>query len=471
MSINIFKVAVEYKSSRKSDKFREIGNNYYEESVWFHALLYYNKSIAYAESKEAVAIGYGNRSAIYYHTKLYKECIENIQLARLNGFPEDKLSRLAERERKCKALMAKPKNKNTEDFWDFYKLSYPAHEKIPWIVNCVEIRHTTNYGRGIYAKQDLKAGDIICVEEPILNYTKEGKGYYQCYNCLKPNAMNLIPCDHTEKAINKTQIVNADVKILSDVAEFFGGYKKFDDYMKRTDLRTLNKSIFDYDFSDPKDLKYEENRMNCLLSLCTNRHPIETLTSIEKLVSKKAAHHLLSLFYLNGKNSSLFDGKDIKFNTGFYISLFMSLINHSCIGNVHSFVVDGKAIVMVEKPVRAGDQLFECYPGIGLIFNKILKKDLEEQHMFRCQCEACTRIDFLKNADIENALINAFKFDPTPIYQQDYKRIKKTLQKARDAINNNPEENRILSNNLIYSVTFIEAMGFELMYPFNLDID
>ena len=164
------------------------------------------------------------------------------------------------------------------------------------------------------------------------------------------------------KAVDMNEIVRADVKMLSDVAEFFGGYKKFDDYIKRTDLKTLKKTIFDYDFSNPKDTKYEENRMNCFLSLCTNKLPVEILASIGKYVSKKTVHHLLSIFFLNNKNSSLFDGKYIKFNTGHYVSLFTSLINHSCVGNAHCFVVDGKVITMMEKPVKSGDQIFECYP-------------------------------------------------------------------------------------------------------------
>ena len=93
------------------------------------------------------------------------------------------------------------KNEEAEDLWDFFKLSYPVNEKIPWVVDCVEVRHTENYGRGIYAKQDLKAGDIICIEEPIFNYTfnDEYNHYFQCYNCFKPNRMNLIPCDKTGK--------------------------------------------------------------------------------------------------------------------------------------------------------------------------------------------------------------------------------------------------------------------------------
>jgi hypothetical protein len=268
------------------------------------------------------------------------------------------------------------------------------------------------------------------------------------------------------KAINKDKIVSADFKILSDVSEFFGGYKQFDDYINRTNLKTLNKSIFDYDFSDPNDPKFKENQMNCLLSLSTNQQPIEILSSMGKYISKKTLHHLLSIFFINNKYSALFDGISIKTNVGNYVALFTSLLNHSCTGNVHCFLVEGKVITIVEKPIKAGDQLFESYPGCAVIFDHDVKKDLEEKHMFECDCEACVRSEFRNKADFDKGFKKAFKIDPSPIYNKNYKQIKQRLQAARDDINNNPEDNKILSNNLIYSITFIEAVAFLCMYPF-----
>ena len=196
------KVRNEYKSDKRTNDFRSRGNEDFQCKKWFDALLNYNRSIAFANSNSVMALAYGNRSAVYFETKLYDHCLENIQLARKNGYPANKMSKLDEREAKCKERMNKPKDEKTEDFWDFFKLSYPANPKIPWLVDCVEMKWTRQYGRGIYAKQDLIAGDVICVEQPIFNFTKEGWGFYQCFNCFKANALNLIPCDHTGKLFN-----------------------------------------------------------------------------------------------------------------------------------------------------------------------------------------------------------------------------------------------------------------------------
>ena len=97
--------------------------------------------------------------------------------------------------------MAETMDIEKENFWDLFKLSYPANEKIPFVADCVEMRYNKKFGRGIYAKHDLKAGDIVCIEEPIVNYADGNNAYTRCYNCFKANAMNLIPCDQTGKIL------------------------------------------------------------------------------------------------------------------------------------------------------------------------------------------------------------------------------------------------------------------------------
>ena len=191
-----FDVPIEQKSNDIANEARVTGNDRFQGKNFLFALNHYNKSIAYAKSKNLAALAYGNRSAVYFEVKLYEDCLATIQLALENGYPANKKAKLIEREANCKELMTKGIDEEAEDLWDFFKLSYPANEKIPWIVDCVEVRRTKKYGRGIYAKQDLKAGDIICIEKPVFNYTKEENGYYHCYNCFKAKAMNLIPCDH-----------------------------------------------------------------------------------------------------------------------------------------------------------------------------------------------------------------------------------------------------------------------------------
>ena len=195
---NTFNIRIKDKSDKEAEEFRAIGNSWFNKKVWFSALLNYNKSIVLAKTKSVASLSYANRSAVYLEIGRYNDCLENIQLAIENEYPEDKMSTLINREIKCKELMSQEED-HIVDPWEVFKLSYPANENVPWIANCVEVRRTEKYGRGIYATQDLKAGDVICIEEFAFNYIDDKDLYIRCYNCAKANGLNLIPCDQTGK--------------------------------------------------------------------------------------------------------------------------------------------------------------------------------------------------------------------------------------------------------------------------------
>ena len=184
------------KCDERAQKFRGTGNEFFQKENWNNALLYYNMSIVNAKSKAAASLGYGNRSAVYMKVGSFEDCMKNIQWALDNEYPEDKMSKLLERKERCEKMMSESTLPNI-DPWDIFELSYPANKKIPWLVDCIELRTTEKDGRGIYAKQDLKAGDIICIEEPAFHFSNDMGRYMRCYNCTKTRHLNLIPCDKT----------------------------------------------------------------------------------------------------------------------------------------------------------------------------------------------------------------------------------------------------------------------------------
>jgi len=304
------------KSDMLANLCRELGNQFYNSGKMFKALVFYNKSIAYSSSKEVLSLGYANRSAVYLSIECKEECLKNIEWARENGYKS--LSRLDEREEKCKKLPQFEWKNVVENPWNFFKLSYPANEKIPWIVDCVEVQTTEKYGRGIYATHDLKAGDIISVEEPLL--LLEDSGFCKhCMNCHKTCLLNLIPCAQTSsmmfcstdcmdvfysKCIEMKSALNLDMQMLTQLAEPFGGYKKLDEFINETNLQELKKTIFDYDFSNPQDPDYKRNLMTCYLSLSSkeNSYVDKSTLDISKYVSTKTVNHLfgklkLIIFY------------------------------------------------------------------------------------------------------------------------------------------------------------------------------
>lgn len=138
-----------------------------------------------------LALAYANRSATYLELKKYDECLLNIQWARENDYPQEKIQKLIERESQCCSLMDENYEKQKQTLRDVVKLSYPANPKIPFIVDCLIERKIDNYSKGIFATRDLKAGDVIAIEDPF--------GFLPlCYSicccvCMKINLLNLIP--------------------------------------------------------------------------------------------------------------------------------------------------------------------------------------------------------------------------------------------------------------------------------------
>lgn len=69
---------------------------------------------------------------------------------------------------------------------------------------------------------------------------------------------------------------------------------------------------------------------------------------------------------------------------------FISLINHHCAPNVNRIFVQDKNVLIVQRPIKKGEQLFDNY---GCNFVNMPKKyrisELQQRYRFKCSCEAC----------------------------------------------------------------------------------
>jgi hypothetical protein len=69
---------------------------------------------------------------------------------------------------------------------------------------------------------------------------------------------------------------------------------------------------------------------------------------------------------------------------------FCALLNHSCAPNVCKIFLDDKAVVIVQRTVEAGSQLFDNY---GYSFTNVPRdfrqSELLKQYRFKCNCIAC----------------------------------------------------------------------------------
>jgi SET and MYND domain-containing protein 4 len=138
------------KNADLSTHYRNEGNSMYQQSKFYETLESYNKSLMSSKPNSLErAPAFANRSAVYFEVKQYQLCLDNIQLARDSGYPVEKQQILKDREEKCKKLMEKEVKSDDDDPWTFFKLSYPANAKIPFIVDCLELQKDKKFGRHI----------------------------------------------------------------------------------------------------------------------------------------------------------------------------------------------------------------------------------------------------------------------------------------------------------------------------------
>lgn len=184
------------KSNEKSDSLRKEGNKFFAEKLFYNAMLKYNESLCFAESSsEMLGLAYANRSAIYFEMKLFEKCLRNISLAKQNQYPEKNIEVLQKREVKCLTSLKQTSDKISSDVHNFFKLSYPSHEKLSFIADCLELKCNTTYGRHIVTNKNLKVGDIVAIEEPFCKIVQNRFNQQICSWCFDSNLLDLIPCN------------------------------------------------------------------------------------------------------------------------------------------------------------------------------------------------------------------------------------------------------------------------------------
>ena len=273
------------------------------------------------------------------------------------------------------------------------------------------------------------------------------------------------------KAVNMDEVASVDVKMVSDIADAFGSVQNFDDFIQGTDLHELNKTIFDFDFTNPEDPDYKRNLMTCLLSLSTNDRLINDNCHIRDYISGKAVQHILSIYSLNRKNCVCIDRSSIGLAFGQYVALFASLINHSYFGNVYCVDLDNKVVTIACKSIKKGEQIFVCYED----FLRQGKVDIEELHMFHCECEDCGYIKnlspvemllFLK--EVNPSTLKPYRLVWDTLKTKDADELKTFLENTWSEINKDQASaSKFVKKSSIQATAYLKAIVSFLTYPLN----
>lgn len=181
------------KSDDFAYKYRLKGNQLFRDRKYFNALCAYNESLCYAPTdSESMGLAFSNRSAVYLEVHEFNLCKENIALAKEFKYPNNKFGKLKSREKMCslKEKEAKPKPKKSSPLC----LGSKPNPKYPFIMDCLKLRSSSDYGRHIITDRTLQTGEVIAIEKPFSGLLLPSYANKRCTNCLGQFLLNLLPC-------------------------------------------------------------------------------------------------------------------------------------------------------------------------------------------------------------------------------------------------------------------------------------
>lgn len=408
------KVCTTFKNRIKSISLRNQGNKLFTSGLklkedMYEALELYNQSICFAECKsECLAIGYANRSAVYFEWKMYDECLANIKLAiETDAYPQNLMPKLIDREKQCRLAISKQQQSSSDLLKDYsYEpiLAHDPHPVYPQTSNILEIQVNSKYGRYIQTTKNLYPGQILAKEDAYVSVLKDNFDCKRCANCFNENQLNLIPCSVCASAMFCSE------KCLQESAESFHGFecilleyfrekfsitfliairmaiqafRSFDSVSdligfieehcnvmsnvfvplttaKLTPPQQIFHQIYSLETNEPKrDIKnlFKMYEFSALVTHQLIRH-----TRFKELCpSLTEQSHLMELLVrfaqISSTNSYCFDNES--YAAGIYP--FCSLLNHSCAPNIKRFIVGKQVIVTALRPIAVGDQIFDNY--------------------------------------------------------------------------------------------------------------
>ncbi|XP_055306392.1 SET and MYND domain-containing protein 4-like [Sitodiplosis mosellana] len=395
------------KNNQKSTEWRSKGNELFRQENWLEAAICYIKSLCFAEvGTENVALAYSNRSACYFHMRLYNEVLMDIELAKNANLPDRLLPKLEQRKKESK-LMSMLELK--EEFQP--RLSYKADRNIPCMANVVEIKYNEKFGRHLIAKSDIPVGKIVLVENDIPRIRDEPSVCHSCLrlcmNCMAcPNCPDVVFC--SVDCMNNDQIHKFEcgtffphlqpqgriyIKILLLATTSFPDVDSL--------MQFVESALLEQPETLPTSLNDPKSKYNFFLKLSTSAPYAQALTEAHKVYKIMmdlpkvsglfdSARKKRFLMHLVMHHILVYNSNAFKLGDSQYVATVSSLMNHSCAPNIISCALKNYVIGMTGRPIRKGEQLFNNYSLelCGKPSNE-RKAELKSRWGFDCKCERC----------------------------------------------------------------------------------
>ena len=238
-----------------SKAFRDRGNKFYAKKEFAKAVDSYTLSILEGPLDldlgfgRDVALGLGNRSAVFFELKEYEKCLDDISAAILFGYPGDLKYKVLDRRARCFSALgyvedaakafqeclgslkvsnlkpdkAKTFDKAVNDALNDLKSKpggggkgsyiepesrevacpfkiWEPHPSFPHVTDGLDIVHGEGVGRYIVATRDIQAGEAIVIEEPIASHLSPYKMRTNCSHCFRICGTSALPSPRLRKA-------------------------------------------------------------------------------------------------------------------------------------------------------------------------------------------------------------------------------------------------------------------------------
>lgn len=390
------------------------GNEEFNKRNYEAAIVFYNKALCLAEiGTNNVLFAYGKRLWCYFAMQAYDKCLIDIALA-LNEptCTEKKKWRLEV----LKAYCIKKSEKSSK----LYKMKpiRNAHKNFPFMADFLKIQKNKKFGRHVVTTRDIPVGETIVLEKNFITYTRSNNfiarhdGEMRCITCnrIAPNAVPCLKC-------TSVMFCNTKCRGESKIHEIDCGsiYYNYDTTDSKYVVQSLLTGIFLFkDFDELR--KFVEDAVNAPKTevptiVCDERSKyrmflklwmpskmkdfipatyyyyniIMRLDAIRGLFD--TAPKQLFLMHLVGHHAVVLLHNSINGQ----LSLFASLLSHSCVPNIRIIWIDNRATCITIRPIKKGEQICIAYMTKELISNPEtdLRDAIEEKYGFRCECLKC----------------------------------------------------------------------------------
>lgn len=428
------------KNTLKANEFRQFGNNCFHATHtgdawrWLHAIDWYNRSLCYAENgSEMMALAYANRSSCFFHLKMYQKCLTDIELAKQNNYPHDKIDKLERRKTLCRRMMETELDQS-EAFQP--KLDFEPSENFPCFANVLKIENNHEHGRHIVATEDIEVGKTIMVDQ---NYFFDAiKKYKRCNICYAIDD-NFKPCKkcsftmfcprcekndlhHIECEINPTYfgalgIISQRMVVVRSILLAMNTFSDIDELITAVERMVETNVVEAPDslFGDPQSnyrafFKIHPNpkqhtdvklasKIYFIYHLLMGQRDVAAFFHSEvhkRFLQHLIGHHLIVIKYSIQRvtcetgREDILTGNKQEIDYEWRMSIPASYFNHSCAPNAYILSQKGYTVCLVVRPIRKNEQICVTYDASLLSQEKTKRQQiLQTKFNFQCKCQRC----------------------------------------------------------------------------------